>query len=146
MLPMAVQVSSVSFPSLTTSSRLSMIGLPGGTDTRQQQERSQGEAGMAHRLHEHTDARIEKYSVMLNFCQDANLRSKKATVSQNRIRHICLLPLEFVICSNLLNLRHLKKKKSVGCLFQGLFNATLRSEILQLGFNCTTRVITLKCS
>lgn len=32
LLPMAVQVSSVSFPSLTTSSRLSMIGLPGGTD------------------------------------------------------------------------------------------------------------------
>lgn len=35
LLPMAVQVSSVSFPSLTTSSRLSMIGLPGGTDPRQ---------------------------------------------------------------------------------------------------------------
>lgn len=32
LLPMAVQVSSVSLPSLTTSSRLSMIGLPGGTD------------------------------------------------------------------------------------------------------------------
>lgn len=32
LLPMAVQVSSVSFPSPTTSSRLSMIGLPGGTD------------------------------------------------------------------------------------------------------------------
>lgn len=38
LLPMAVQVSSVSFPSLTTSSRLSMIGLPGGTDPQQQQQ------------------------------------------------------------------------------------------------------------
>lgn len=36
LLPMAVQVSSVSLPSLTTSSRLSMIGLPGGTDPQQQ--------------------------------------------------------------------------------------------------------------
>lgn len=37
------------------------------------------------------------------------------------------------------------KKKSAGCLFQGPFNATLGLEILQLGFNCTTRVITFKC-
>lgn len=47
--------------------------------------------------------------------------------------------------SNLLNSSYLKAEKSAGCLFQGLLNATLGSEILQLGFNCTTRVITLKC-
>lgn len=35
LLPMAVQVSSVSFPSLTTSSWLSMIGVPGGTERHQ---------------------------------------------------------------------------------------------------------------
>ncbi|TNN73228.1 hypothetical protein EYF80_016559 [Liparis tanakae] len=36
LLPMAMQVSCVSFPSLTTSSRLSMIGLPGGTEQREE--------------------------------------------------------------------------------------------------------------
>lgn len=44
LLPIAVQVSSVSFPSLTTSSRVSMIGLPGGTGTwrGQESDRHQG--------------------------------------------------------------------------------------------------------
>lgn len=37
LLPMAVQVSSVSLPSLTTSSWLSMMGLPGGTEPQQKQ-------------------------------------------------------------------------------------------------------------
>lgn len=42
LLPTAMQVSSVSFPSLTTFSRLSMRGLPGGTETREKSGQHQG--------------------------------------------------------------------------------------------------------